>query len=138
MGYNHLMRHAILHRVMLAYPADTSPSLLYRHHRIARYIVRAASGAWVLMFAVTAEFMLTKQTENQFLFGLLIGSMAVGMVLMFPAIVAFFWVQEIEVELARCHLKYPLKERLNATLARDLVKILFWVAVLVLGVHFVL
>ena len=118
------------------YADDAPVGRLHRHYRIAKAVVYVWMTSGVLMMSTLAEFMFSSPGiwRDVAMIILLVSGGLAGLS-MLPATLCVFWAGEIEKTLLARGYPPPGPKPIERQVGTAAMKICFWVAVLVLGVH---
>jgi hypothetical protein len=119
-----------------SYSDDTPDERLYRHYRIAKPIVYTWLTACVTMLSTLFEFLFSREGFwREATMIIVFVALGVAFLSALPALLCSFWAEEIEKTLAQRGCPPAGKEPMGIQVGKAAMKMCFWVAVLMLGVH---
>jgi hypothetical protein len=121
--------------VLWKYEEATPDATLRRHYRVARWTVRAWTASTVLMLSCYAEVVILRGSSIFLLVALAVTT-ALSLVLTIPSLVAMCWATEIERTMARRGFSIPYARSIGYRIGIAAMKMVFFVVILVLAVHF--
>lgn len=117
--------------IIWQYGPRTSTEVLYRHHRIVRWIAGSCFFLCVAGISATAEMLISGPSSvTMFVCG--VGTV-LGGILMIPTLCIIPWMKDIEVELKKRGLQVPGGVSLDHRISSAALKMMFWFAVAVAG-----
>jgi hypothetical protein len=122
--------------VLWKYADDTPVEKLLRHYRIARAIAYVWITSSVMMVSANVEFLFSsKGMARDVKMAIALVATAVGLLSAIPGILSVAWAAEIEAPLSQRGYPPPARRPIGPQVGIMAMKMCFWFAVLILGIH---